>query len=212
MSGPEPETALDPHELELWGRQRAYAVYCTWSAEAPCSFEAVFLPESGAQCYDGLYRPLGDAESRPLTNVPAASRQMSRLLSWLREELAAELPEYMVPSDVMVIERAPLTPHGKVDPAKLPELEVTGGEYDSPRTPLEAELAGLFAEVLGVERVGIEDDFFDCGGSFLPAGHPAHLADPRGAGVRGPGANRVPAPYRGRDRRAAVVRNGGRRV
>lgn len=161
------ETALDPHELELWGRQRAYAVYCTWSAEAPCWFEAVFLPESGAQCYDGLYRPLGDAESRPLTNVPAASRQMSRLLSWLREELAAELPEYMVPSDVMVIERAPLTPHGKVDPAKLPELEVTGGEYDSPRTPLEAELAGLFAEVLGVERVGIEDDFFDCGGSSL---------------------------------------------
>nr|AGS49542.1 long-chain-fatty-acid--CoA ligase [uncultured bacterium esnapd8] len=157
---------LDPHDLETWGKERGHAVYCTWSAEAPGWFEAVIIPDGSAHCCDGVYRPM-DNRSRQLVNVPAASRRVSRLPSWLREELAAELPDYMVPTDIVVIERMPLTRSGTVDRSGLPETEQAGREYGAPRTPLEAELAGLFAEVLGVDRVGIDDDFFDCGGSSL---------------------------------------------
>jgi thioesterase domain-containing protein/acyl carrier protein len=61
----------------------------------------------------------------------------------------------------------PVTARGKVDRAALPEPEPTGGDHGLPRTPMEAELAALFAEVLGMDRVGVDDDFFDCGGSSL---------------------------------------------
>ncbi|NGM14131.1 amino acid adenylation domain-containing protein [Verrucosispora sp. CWR15] len=159
-------TPLDPHELASWGKQRGYSVHCTWSAEAPGWFEAVIIPVDSGHCRDGVYRPVGP-RPRQLVNLPAAARRVSRLPSWLREELAAELPEYLVPGDIVVMERLPLTTNGKIDHSRLPEVEQADREYGSPRTPLEAELAGLFAEVLGVDRVGIEDDFFDCGGSSL---------------------------------------------
>ncbi|WP_180685681.1 non-ribosomal peptide synthetase [Streptomyces gossypiisoli] len=160
------ETPLDPHELQAWGKERGHAVHCTWSAEAPGWFEALIIPEGSAHCCDGVYRPM-DTRSRPLVNAPSVSRRVTRLPSWLREELAAELPDHMVPSDIMVIERMPVTANGKIDRARLPETEADDEEFGSPRTPLEAELATLFAEVLGMDRVGVDDDFFDCGGSSL---------------------------------------------
>nr|AGS49514.1 long-chain-fatty-acid--CoA ligase [uncultured bacterium esnapd7] len=158
------QESLDPHELETWGKERGLAVHCTWSAEEPGWFEAVIVPEGSARCVDGVYRPAG---TRPLVNAPAAARTVTRLPSWLREELVAELPEDLVPADILVVERIPLTPNGKIDRAALPDTDPDDGQDDAPRTPLEAELAALFAEVLGVDRVGIHDDFFDCGGSSL---------------------------------------------
>ncbi|SOD82079.1 non-ribosomal peptide synthetase [Streptomyces sp. Ag109_G2-15] len=157
---------LDPAELEAWGAARGLAVYCTWSAQAADCFEAVVLPDVDALCCDGVYRP-ADAPSSRLVNVPAVSRRVSRLPSRLREELAGRLPEFMMPSEIIVLDRLPLTENGKVDRAALPEPDPTGGDYRAPRTPREEELAGLFAEVLGLDRIGIDDDFFACGGHSL---------------------------------------------
>ncbi|NGN63413.1 amino acid adenylation domain-containing protein [Streptomyces sp. A7024] len=95
--------------------------------------------------------------------------QSSLLKKELHEFAWERLPDFMVPSVFMVLDRLPLAPNGKLDRAALPEPEYAGAEYRAPRTPREEALAALFAEVLGLERVGIDDSFFEFGGHSLLA-------------------------------------------
>lgn len=115
-------TPLDPHALESWGEEHGLSVLCTWSAEAPGWFEAVIVPADGTHCHGGVYRPL-DTRARPLANAPVVSRRASRLPGVLQRDLAAELPGHLVPGEVVVIARMPLTAGGEVDRAALPEPE-----------------------------------------------------------------------------------------
>jgi arthrofactin-type cyclic lipopeptide synthetase C len=90
----------------------------------------------------------------------------------LRAHLAEQLPEYMVPAAYVWLERFPLTSNGKVDRRALPAPEAqarTERGYEPPATETEIALAGIWAEVLGVERVGRWDDFFELGGHSLRA-------------------------------------------
>jgi len=87
----------------------------------------------------------------------------------LRTHVRQHLPEYMVPSAVLALERFPLTPHGKVDVRALPLPESQRTLSNEPRTPVEQKLAALWREVLGVNVVGIDDDFFALGGHSLMA-------------------------------------------
>jgi aryl carrier-like protein len=89
----------------------------------------------------------------------------------LREGVGKKLPEYMVPMVVVLLEELPLTANGKVDRGKLPGPEEAlgerGGEYVGPRDATEAILAEVWADALGLERVGMEENFFALGGDSI---------------------------------------------
>ncbi|HEU4558643.1 MAG TPA: condensation domain-containing protein, partial [Longimicrobium sp.] len=89
----------------------------------------------------------------------------------MREHLRGQLPEHMLPGAIVRLEALPLTANGKLDREALPAPERASAEdrYVAPRTPVEEVLAGIWAEVLRLERVGVRDHFFELGGHSLLA-------------------------------------------
>jgi acyl carrier protein len=90
----------------------------------------------------------------------------------MRDYLKKRLPDYMVPAQCVVLEKLPRLPNGKVDHKSLPEPHweaASNHGYVAPRTLIEETLARIYSEVLGMQRVGIQDDFFALGGHSLLA-------------------------------------------
>ena len=102
-------------------------------------------------------------------NDPLEVSFRQRLVSHLREYLKEHLPDYMIPTAILVLSRLPLLPNGKLDRAALPSLE--GGsetsQYVAPGTETERALAQIWGQVLNVDRVGLKDNFFELGGDSL---------------------------------------------
>ncbi len=111
------------------------------------------------------------AGDKQLVAYIISNQEHPATISELRKFLKEKLPDFMIPSAFVPLESLPLTPNGKVDRRALPapdqarpELE---GAFVAPRTPTEEVLAGIWSDLLGVEWVGIHDNFFDLGGNSL---------------------------------------------
>jgi non-ribosomal peptide synthase protein (TIGR01720 family) len=167
------EQGVEPEMLSALGRELGYSVELSWlNCDTEGRYDVLF-------CREGeVTAPFPAAESGPRSwqeyaNSPTEAVQGRNLAVELRDYLAGRLPEYLIPSAVVLVEALPLTPHGKLDRRALRALEEEqerpnlGGEYVAPRTAAEKLLADIWADLLRLERVGIHDNFFELGGDSI---------------------------------------------
>ena len=164
-----PDTAT-PEQLHRLGETTGYHVAVTWGAQ-PGTLDAVFLTptDPGAQHtppLTDLYLPPTGAHQR---STHANDPHTNTKISAVRQRLSARLPDYMVPAQIVVLDEFPLTSSGKIDRKALPAPVFAATPFRAPQTQTEKIVAGVFAEVLGVDRVGLDDDFFALGGDSLIA-------------------------------------------
>ena len=115
-----------------------------------------------------LAQPLESDETRlQLVAYCVAAGGTSLNVDKLREQLAARLPEYLVPAQIMLLERLPVTANGKLDKRALPRPGVVKQRYTAPVGEIEEKLAAVWADVLKLEQVGSTDNFFELGGDSI---------------------------------------------
>jgi thioesterase domain-containing protein/acyl carrier protein len=162
-----PESAT-PEQLHRLGEDTGYRVAVTWGAE-PGTLDAVFLTDTAdvhAAPLTDVYVPIAGARHR---SAHANTPHTNTTIGALRHRLGEQLPDYMVPAHIVALDEFPLTSSGKLDRKALPEPVFTATPFEAPQTPTEEIIAGIYAQVLGVDRVGVDDSFFDLGGDSLSA-------------------------------------------
>lgn len=173
------EQGVNPEEFWALGEQLPYIVSITWSAShgSQC-YDVALLRETAVSLSGENHLPLFAAQTiakplpwRAYTNNPLQEQFQQKLVPGLRDYLKEKLPEYMLPSVFVVLQALPLTPNGKIDRRALPAPGHSRSgikkEYVAPRTQTEEAFAAIWRELLGIERVGVHDNFFDLGGNSL---------------------------------------------
>ncbi|MDH6199286.1 amino acid adenylation domain-containing protein/thioester reductase-like protein [Mycobacterium frederiksbergense] len=159
---------VTPEQLYRLGEAAGYQVAVTWGAQ-PGTVDAVFIAHDNLgriPVLTDLYLASDGTHHRSsYANDPHTNAKVSVVRQWL----GARLPEYMVPSQIVVLEEFPLTSSGKIDRKSLPEPVFAAVSFRAPQTETEKIVAEVFAEVLGLDRVGLDDDFFALGGDSLIA-------------------------------------------
>jgi amino acid adenylation domain-containing protein len=155
-------------ELEFLGRVDEQVKVRGYRIE-PGEIEGVLLEHPAIAEATVLAVPDQAGENRLVAYVVAAGIRASA--AELRAYLAGRLPDYMIPASIMTLDALPLTPNGKVDRKALPMPDdtVAARSYTEPRRVVEEVLAGIWSDVLGKARVGVDENFFDLGGHSLLA-------------------------------------------
>jgi acyl carrier protein len=164
--------AIDPEDVADLAARHGYAVEIGWSEHRIDGFDAAF---TAAGATTAVLLPIAASRSirRAWQSYANAPRQVetAALVPTLRRFLAEGLPESMVPSAFVPLDRLPLTANGKLDRKALPVpgalRQGMGTAYIAPRNALEKVLAGFYSELLGVDPIGVDDNFFDHGGHSL---------------------------------------------
>lgn len=174
---------IDPEDWWNLATELSYTVDVSWSVDSTGCYDVVFQHQSVLQDKEKIR---GNSPCSPFSlsphlsyparlwgtyaNNPAQKQFTRRLIPQLRSYLEQNLPEYMVPAAFVVLEKLPLTPNGKVNRRALPAADWVkqwGGA--APSSPIEEKLVSIWADLLGLKRVGIHDNFFHLGGHSLLA-------------------------------------------
>ncbi|MCI4061476.1 amino acid adenylation domain-containing protein [Micromonospora sp. R77] len=158
----------DTGELEYLGRSDHQIKLRGFRIE-PAEIEGTLIRHEAVRQAVVLSREDSPDDRRLVAYVVPEAGHAEPVPEQLRAFVGESLPGYMVPAAVVVLPELPLTPNGKLDRSALPRPEFSGDDYRAPESPQEATLCRLFGEVLGVNRVGVDDDFFALGGHSLLA-------------------------------------------
>lgn len=169
---------LDPEELWQLEREFPCRVSLRYSTdnENPGGFDALFLPQNAptqVSASKNAHRAENSVPWEELANNPLQEKFTRKLTPQLRAFLRERVPEQMTPADFVVLGALPLLPNGKVNRKALPAPTSAGDDlakgYVAPQTPTESLIAEIWAEVLGLEQVGVRSNFFELGGHSLKA-------------------------------------------
>jgi amino acid adenylation domain-containing protein len=166
-----PSDGVDPADLWALADQLPYHVELSWGRHtAKGAFDAV-LVRRDTEPPAFVRWPEEPRHREAIVNDPVRAAYTRHVVPQLRALLKENLPEYMLPAAISVLSTLPRTPNGKIDRRSLPAPELAHRSVEqsfiAPRTALEQVLAGIWASVLGVERVGVHDNFFELGGHSL---------------------------------------------
>jgi SAM-dependent methyltransferase len=162
---------VDPEEL--WALDVPHEIELSWSDHGADRFDAIFRDRAAAALAGEapVLLPLPTSDWNQYTTRPAAQTLGASLAVELKEMMRDKLPDYMVPTTIVVMDALPRTPNGKIDQKALPapgrEAPVNAAEYTAPQTELETAISAVWQELLNLKRVGTHDNFFDLGANSL---------------------------------------------
>lgn len=161
------------------GHSLGFAMGSAWSARQPHhKMDVVFIKTAPATPMHGIAIEMVYPEAASdtpnfskWTNYPDRNVSKQALIASLRQTLQEALPAYMVPASIVCLEKLPLTPNGKIDRLSLPAPDAIEqlAAYLAPRHEAELNLVRIWEDILGIERIGVRDNFFNLGGHSLLA-------------------------------------------
>ena len=167
---------------EIYQLRSSYTVSLTWAKSGdPTCFDVYFYPKN-KQLH--INRDISAADMNTdandsdiqksmadLTNRPIQLTDNAELINRLKQKLQQSLPEFMVPNDFIFLASIPLTPNGKIDRKALPKPEkrqrIANDKFVAPASDIEKTIATVFQEMLNLEKIGVNDDFFSLGANSL---------------------------------------------
>jgi amino acid adenylation domain-containing protein len=170
------ENGVDPEDLWAIGDALGYSVTIGISGTGGDGCFGVIFCSSAHTSNDFGFpaaRTLSNGNESDYVTNPVSSVVRQSLVAELRAHLQNRLPQYMVPTSIVLLDRLPQSPNGKIDRHALAVMETAHGEaasvYHAPRSRTEQLLAAIWTDILNIERVGISDNFFELGGHSLLA-------------------------------------------